>query len=225
MGRGQVWFTTPASPLIGGLFAPYNLAISGNTLYVSQDYSGSSWVGTYTTSGAVLNAKFITTTPVGAFGLAISGNHLFVSSGQDLGTGVAEYDATTGALVNANFITGIQYPVGLAVLGNTVANAGPSQTITATGTLVHLDGTQSYDLAGLAITYQWSFVSKPAGSNAALTGPNTSKPSFTADVLGDYSIQLVVTDSLGTASSPSTAPPSSRSAGKRRRAFAEWPIQ
>jgi hypothetical protein len=84
-----------------------------------------------------------------------------------------------------------------------VANAGPGQTITATGTLVHLDGTQSYDLAGLAITYQWSFVSKPAGSNAALTGPTTSKPSSTADVLGDYSIQLV-TDSLGTASSPST---------------------
>jgi hypothetical protein len=85
-----------------------------------------------------------------------------------------------------------------------VANAGPSQTITATGTLVHLDGTQSYDLAGLAIAYQWSFVSRPAGSNAALTGPKTSKPSFTADVPGDYSVQLVVTDSLGTVSSPSS---------------------
>jgi hypothetical protein len=77
-----------------------------------------------------------------------------------------------------------------------VANAGPNQTITATGTLVNLDGTQSYDLAGLPITYQWSFLSKPAGSNAALTGPTTAKPSFTADVLGDYSIQLVVTDSF-----------------------------
>jgi hypothetical protein len=85
-----------------------------------------------------------------------------------------------------------------------VADAGPSQTITATGTFVKLDGTQSYDLAGLAITYQWSFVSRPAGSNAALSGPTTSKPSFTADVLGNYSIQLVVTDSLGTASSPSS---------------------
>jgi hypothetical protein len=85
-----------------------------------------------------------------------------------------------------------------------VANAGPSQTITATGTLVHLDGTQSYDLAGLPITYQWSFLSKPAGSNATLSAPTTAKPSFTADVLGDYSVQLVVTDSLGTASSPSS---------------------
>jgi PKD domain len=85
-----------------------------------------------------------------------------------------------------------------------VANAGPSQTITATGTLVHLDGTQSFDLAGLAITYQWTFLSKPTGSNATLTGPTTSKPSFTADVAGNYSIQLVVTDSLGTVSTPSS---------------------
>jgi PKD domain len=37
-----------------------------------------------------------------------------------------------------------------------------------------------------------------------LTGPTTSKPSFTADVAGNYSIQLVVTDSLGTASTPSS---------------------
>jgi hypothetical protein len=85
-----------------------------------------------------------------------------------------------------------------------VANAGTSQTITATGTLVHLNGTQSYDLAGLALTYQWSFLSKPAGSNAVLSGPSTATPIFTADVVGDYSVQLVVTDSLGTASSPST---------------------
>jgi hypothetical protein len=85
-----------------------------------------------------------------------------------------------------------------------VANAGPSQTITAPGTLVHLDGTQSYDLAGLAITYQWSFGSKPAGSNATLTGPAAATPSFVADVAGNYSVQLVVTDSLGTVSSPSS---------------------
>jgi PKD domain len=83
-----------------------------------------------------------------------------------------------------------------------VANAGPNQTITAVGTLVQLNGSQSYDLAGFPITYQWSFVSKPAGSNATLTGPTTATPSFVADVAGDYSIQLIVTDSLGTASSP-----------------------
>jgi PKD repeat protein len=83
-----------------------------------------------------------------------------------------------------------------------VANAGPNQTITAVGTVVQLNGSASYDMAGLPITYQWSFVSKPAGSSATLTGPTTATPSFVADVAGDYTLQLVVTDSLGTASSP-----------------------
>ena len=35
-----------------------------------------------------------------------------------------------------------------------------------------------------------------------MTGPTTATPSFVADVAGDYTLQLVVTDSLGTASSP-----------------------
>jgi PKD domain len=83
-----------------------------------------------------------------------------------------------------------------------VANAGPDQKITTLGTDVQLDGSGSYDLAGLPITYQWSFVSKPVGSKAALIGPTTAAPSFVADVLGVYSIQLIVRDSLGTASGP-----------------------
>jgi PKD domain len=85
-----------------------------------------------------------------------------------------------------------------------VADAGPDQAITVIGTVVHLNGSQSYSPSGLPITYQWSFVSKPVGSNATLTGPTTAKPSFVADVHGDYSIQLIVTDSLGAASSPAT---------------------
>ena len=52
------------------------------------------------------------------------GNTLFVAN---FGSGtVGEYDATTGAAINANFITGLNRPVGLALLGNTlfVANHG-----------------------------------------------------------------------------------------------------
>ena len=39
---------------------------------------------------------------------------------------VGKYDATTGAAINATFITGLNRPGGLAVLGNTlfVANSG-----------------------------------------------------------------------------------------------------
>jgi hypothetical protein len=84
-----------------------------------------------------------------------------------------------------------------------VAEAGPDQAITVIGTRVQLDGSQSYDPDGQPITYQWSILSKPAGSQATLTGATTPTPSFVADVHGDYIVQLVVTDSLGLASSPS----------------------
>ena len=39
-----------------------------------------------------------------------------------------------------------------------------------------------------------SFLSKPAGSNAALTGSTTAKPSFTADLPGTFVVQLIVND-------------------------------
>jgi len=83
-----------------------------------------------------------------------------------------------------------------------VADAGPDQAITVIGTVLRLDGSQSYSPNGLSTTYQWSILSKPAGSNAALSGPTTAMPSFVADIHGTYTIQLIVTDSLGTASSP-----------------------
>jgi hypothetical protein len=85
-----------------------------------------------------------------------------------------------------------------------VADAGPNQVITVIGTVVHLNGSQSYDPDGQPITYQWSILSKPVGSKAQLTGSSTSKPSFTADVHGDYTIQLIVKDSLGATSKPAT---------------------
>jgi hypothetical protein len=83
------------------------------------DYSATNWVGEYNAAtGAAINAQFIITNPDGAYGVALSGNHLFVA-GYQQGT-VSEYDATTGAVINANFITGILYPLGLAVVGNTL---------------------------------------------------------------------------------------------------------
>jgi hypothetical protein len=48
-----------------------------------------------------------------AAGLALSGNDLFVAN--QSGTTVGEYDATTGAAINANFLTGLNLPAGLLV--------------------------------------------------------------------------------------------------------------
>jgi N-acetylneuraminic acid mutarotase len=85
-----------------------------------------------------------------------------------------------------------------------VADAGQDQATIRVGTPVQLDGSQSYDVDGDPITYSWSLVSIPTGSNAALTEPTTTAPTFVADVHGTYVIQLIVSDPWVT-SAPKTA--------------------
>jgi hypothetical protein len=85
-----------------------------------------------------------------------------------------------------------------------LANAGQNQTVHP-GEIVTLDGSASADPSGFTpLSYDWSFKSKPTGSNANLSGANTVNPSFTPDVLGDYVVQLVVTNSQGIHSAPAT---------------------
>jgi PKD domain len=186
---------------ITGLNNPWGLALSGNNLFVSN-HSGNT-VGEYdATTGAVINANFITglNSP---YGLAVSGNDLFVANYAASGP-VGEYNGTTGAVINANFIT-VEYPTTLAVAVTLpIANAGLNQTVQA-GTLVTLNGSASSDPSGqLPLTYAWSFVSQPAGSAATLSNPSIVNPTFTPDALGNYVIQLVVTDAVGLSSAPAT---------------------
>lgn len=75
-----------------------------------------------------------------------------------------------------------------------IAAAGPDQSVIVIGTIVQLDGTQSYDPDGDLIAYQWTFISVPDGSVTSLVGANTAAPTFVADVQGDYVAQLVVSD-------------------------------
>ncbi len=74
-----------------------------------------------------------------------------------------------------------------------VANAGEDQTAYVTQT-VTLDGSKSSDVDGDALTYTWTFNSRPAGSTAALSNPDAVKPTFTADKPGTYVAQLIVND-------------------------------
>lgn len=74
-----------------------------------------------------------------------------------------------------------------------VANAGNPQTVVA-GSLVSLDGGQSYDPNGDTLTFAWNVDARPAGSNAVLAGSSTAHPTFTPDRHGSYTLSLVVSD-------------------------------
>jgi len=74
-----------------------------------------------------------------------------------------------------------------------IAGAGWMQTVQA-GDLVQLDGRSSSDPEGDPLTFLWSFVSMPTGSNAQLVAWDTAQPTFVPDLAGTYQVQLVVND-------------------------------
>ena len=82
-----------------------------------------------------------------------------------------------------------------------VANAGPNQTVKH-HSLVTLSGS-GQDPQSRPLTYQWSLITKPAGSTAALSSATAQNPTFTADLLGTYVAQLIVNNGVEN-SQPST---------------------
>jgi len=85
------------------------------------------------------------------------------------------------------------------------ANAGADQSIHA-GRLVTLDGSGSFDdnTATENLVFTWTLTSRPDGSTATLSGDDTARPSFVADVPGVYAATLIVTDGDGLSSAPDT---------------------
>ena len=71
------------------------------------------------------------------------------------------------------------------------ASSGQSGLV---GSAVLLNGSGSADPNGDPLTYRWSFLSKPAGSGAALIDSSSATPYFVPDEPGNYLISLVVND-------------------------------
>ena len=67
--------------------------------------------------------------------------------------------------------------------------------------LVWLDGRDSTDPEGLALTYAWTLEGVPAGSAVnAITDPGQNLASFISDIAGEYTVGLVVTNTSGISS-------------------------
>ena len=65
------------------------------------------------------------------------------------------------------------------------------------GALVQLDGSLSSDPEGDALEFDWTIVSSPAGSAAALNNVASATPSFVPDLEGLYVLNLGVSDFVG----------------------------
>jgi PEP-CTERM motif len=117
--------------LISGANA-YAIAVSGNNLFV---YNGAS-ISEYTTSGTLVHPSLVTGLSNGVGGIAVSGGDIFVSNNFDpindtFGTTISTFDASSGALLNPSFITGLSGPDGIAVSGGNlfVTNEGFESSI------------------------------------------------------------------------------------------------
>jgi RHS repeat-associated protein len=74
-----------------------------------------------------------------------------------------------------------------------VANAGKDQMVSV-GTTVQLDGSHSTDVDGDSLTYTWAILTTPQGSSATLSSTTSVQPTFVADRVGTYVVQLTVND-------------------------------
>ena len=73
-----------------------------------------------------------------------------------------------------------------------IAEAGEDFVISL-GQAVNLDGSKSSDADDNTLTYMWS-LSSPQGSTVNLNNSTSVMPSFTPDIVGDYTVSLVVND-------------------------------
>lgn len=81
-----------------------------------------------------------------------------------------------------------------------LARAGRDHPAMVAGQTIVLDGSDSTDDNGNALSYTWSITGRPLGSVATLDSPSSVRTAFTADLPGNYVFKLVVGDGLTTSS-------------------------
>jgi hypothetical protein len=76
-----------------------------------------------------------------------------------------------------------------------IANAGPDQQVNL-GPPVQLNGSNSEDPEGAALSFTWRMVSTPSESAATIADTNVAQPRFTPDIQGEYIAGLMVNDGM-----------------------------
>jgi len=66
--------------------------------------------------------------------------------------------------------------------------------------VIALNGARSFDPDNQPITYLWSIITHPLGANPTLSSPAFLNTNFSFSSIGDYSVELKVTDSSGLSS-------------------------
>jgi RHS repeat-associated protein len=132
----------------------------------------------------------------------ISLNGAVIVGAQNLNEKISEFSVPIKVLASNNLSVELRgKPGGLLVVeiigmdNAPVANAGADQTLLV-GSSAQLDGSGSSDVDGDLLTFQWTFVSRPAGSSAVLSDPTAVKPFFVIDRPGNYELRLTVNDGL-----------------------------
>ena len=168
---------------LGLLLAPATArAQTTPTVFVANYGAGT--ISTYTTTGTLLNANFITGL-VGPTNIAISGSDLYVSSS---GSSTIGKYTTSGATQNASLITtGLNDPRSIVVSGSDlfVVNVGTPGNL------------QKYSTSGGGVVA--TLVTGLSGGNGlALSGTNLFEAAAFSQTLGKYSTTGVLQTGFGT---------------------------
>lgn len=105
--------------------------------------------------------------------------------------------------------TGTYTPDTLGNSSDLPSNLPPTASIDTNsplGNYIYLDGSLSSDPENSPLSYQWNLISKPNGSTANVYNSTVfpEETSFTADLPGEYTVQLTVTDFEGLSDSETT---------------------
>ena len=148
--------------------------------------------GSLDTSGAALSyAWTLSTRPSGSSAALLAANTVAPSFVADVaGNYVAQLVVSNGTRSSAAVTVTIS-----ANLTNAApsARAGTNQSVLVAST-VTLDGSTSTDSDGDPLSYRWTLVATPTGSNAVLSSATSPRPTLVADLAGSYTATLVVND-------------------------------